>query len=103
MCKEAFPIQILMEAFVDIRLPIVCHIDNAQILTDVKKGYSKKLCQLYRTQRCALGVVHECVIDKVLKVSFQHCSTDLQKADLFTEALVSAKYAAACIAIGMRK
>ena len=92
-----------MEEFLGKRLHIECNVDNTQAITAVKKGYSKKLRQLARTQRVAIGVLSECIADESMMISVVHCPTDVMKGDLFTKALVPAKFGPAREMIGIRK
>ena len=85
--REAIPIQILLEHFLGSRVPIVMLIDNTQCLSAIKKGYSKKLRHIGRTQRVCVGLLNELTVDKELKISAQHCPTDRHKGDMYTKCL----------------
>ena len=100
--KEALPVQLLFEELLGDRLPVECNVDNTQAITAVERGYSKKLRQLQRTQRVAIGVLNECVKDASMRVSVRHCPTALMKADLFTKVLDPSKFATACRMIGIQ-
>ena len=63
-----------------------------QAISAIKKGYSKKLRHLLRTQRVAIGLLNDCINDSELKMTVQHCPTDVMKADLFTKALKGPKF-----------
>ena len=78
-----------------------CNVDNNQAITAVKKGYSKKLRQLPRTQRVAIGVLTECVNDKSMKIFVDHCPTDEMKGDMFTKALQAPSFEKQREAIGI--
>ena len=82
-------------------VPILGLIDNDQAITAIKKGYSKKLRALPRTQRVAIGVLNECLLDAEIKYDVVHCPSDDNKADLFTKALIAEKYTKAREMIGM--
>ena len=90
--REAFPIQILFEHLLGKRLNIRMNIDNTQAISAIQKGYSKKLRHLARTQRVCIGLLNECLKDKDMQFQIQHCPTDLMKGDIFTKALIAAKF-----------
>ena len=102
MRREAIPIQLLLEESLGVRPPIDHHIDNLQAIAAIRKGYSKKLRQLRRTQRVAIGVLNECVNDPELMMTVHHQPTDGMKADLFTKALNTEKFANALLMIDLR-
>ena len=76
-------------------------VDNTQAISAVRKGYSKKLRALSRTQRVCIGVVHELIEDKEMLIVVEHCPTAQMKGDIFTKALAPASYIAQRAAIGV--
>jgi hypothetical protein len=99
--KDGLPVQLLLECFLGIRVPIRCLVDNDQAIAAVKRGYSKRLRHLARTQRVAIGVLHECTNDFSMCVSIEHCPSSLQKGDMFTKALHPAPFVAARDSLGL--
>ena len=95
------PVLILFEARVGRNLPISHGIDNAQTLTGIKKGYSKNLRHLQRTQRVALGLLHECLENEELGYTVYHCPSAEQKGDIFTKALDGTKFGPAVEMLGL--
>ena len=57
--KEGIPLQALMSAVLGRAVKLVAREDNTQCIAAVKKGYSAALRHLPRTQRLALGAMHE--------------------------------------------
>ena len=100
--REAIPIQVLLEHFLDVRVPIVMLIDNTQCLSAIAKGYSKKLRHIGRTQRCCLGLLNELTRDPEMQISAQHCPTDWHKGDMYTKALAPGKFRDALEMINMK-
>ena len=96
------PVQLLLEQLLGTVIPILGLIDNDQAITAIRKGYSKKLRALPRTQRVAIGVLNECLLDAEVKYDIEHCPTDLNKGDLFTKALNTEKFSLAKEMIGVR-
>jgi hypothetical protein len=85
------------------RLPIRMKIDNMQAISAIKKGYSKKLRHIARTQRVCLGLLNELLNDPEIKMQIEHCPTLEMKGDLFTKALNAPKFAEALRMINMIK
>ena len=94
--------QLLLEQLLGSTIPIIGLVDNDQAITAIKKGYSKKLRALPRTHRVAVGVLNDCLQDVDVCYEIQHCSTDLNKADLFTKALNTDKFERARQMIGVK-
>jgi hypothetical protein len=90
--QEALPIQELFEKLLGTKLWLMCKVDNTQALAAAKKGYSKKLRHLGRTQRVSLGFLNELIEDSDLKVSMDYASTTEQKADIFTKSMQPAAF-----------
>ena len=99
--REALPAQELFKLMLGRYLTVSCRVDNLQAITAVTKGYSKKLRHISRTQRCAIGTVHECIVDPSLFVTVEHVPTLEQKGDIFTKALQPAPFCAARQLIGV--
>ena len=95
MRREAIPAQLLLEECLGVRLHIEHFIDNMQAISAIRKGYSKKLRHLRRTQRVAIGLLNDSINDPELDMSVSHQKTDGMKADLFTKALEILKFDAA--------
>ena len=93
--------QILFEALVGKRLKINVKIDNTQALAAVKRGYSKKLRHLPRTQKVSIGVIHDILQDPECMTNATHCGTADMKADIFTKSLTAAPFVKAVNMIGM--
>lgn len=102
MRRESIPIQILLEEATGRKTNIIHNIDNTPAITAIEKGYSKKLRHLSRTHRCSIGLLHECANDPDLGMSVVHCPTATMKADLFTKASDTTKFAVVVDMIGMR-
>ena len=81
-------------------LELVCKIDNTQALAAVHKGYYKKLKFLERTQKCAIGAVHELIESQDIVCEYH--PTDSHRGDGFTKALVPEKFLIACDMMGMQ-
>ena len=88
--QEGLPVQILMEAMLGKRVPLKLRVGNTQVIAGVKKGYSKRLRHLQRTHRVPIGVMHDLTIDPQMLVEVEYVNTLLQKADIFTKALLPA-------------
>ncbi len=99
--QEALPIQELFETLIGSKLWLMCKVDNTQALAAAKKGYSKRLRHLGRTQRVSLGFLNELIEDSDLKVRMDYASTLEQKADIFTKAMQPAAFAKARALISM--
>ena len=81
-------------------IELVCRVDNTQCLAAVRRGYSKKLRFLERTQRIAIGSVHELLERDEIVV--EYWKTDTHRGDSFTKCLVPVKFLAARELMGMR-
>ena len=75
-----------------------------QALAAAKKGYSKRVRHLGRTQCVSLGFLHELVEDLGLEVRMDYASMLEQKADVFKKALQPAAFdkARALVSITVR-
>ena len=80
-------------------IELVCRVDNTQALAAVRRGYSKKLRFLERTQRIAIGSVHELIESEAIIVEYWNTAT--HRGDSFTKCLVPAKFLAARDLMGM--
>ena len=74
-------------------LPLVGKVDNTQAISAVHKGYSKKPKLLERTHRCAIGALHEMIVEGLVVV--EHAPTDTHRADDFTTMMPPNKFAQA--------
>jgi hypothetical protein len=78
---------------------LLCRVDNTQALAAVRRGYSKKLRYLERTQRIAIGSVHELIENGTIEA--EYWNTETHRGDSFTKCLVPAKFLAARELMGM--
>lgn len=78
--------QCMLSEFLGRDVVLECMVDNTQALAAVKRGYSKKLKFLMRTQRVSIGFLHD-ISQPGFDVSMHYCKTSEQKADVFTKAL----------------
>jgi hypothetical protein len=101
--QEALPIQELFETLLGSKLWVMCKVDNTQALAAAKKGYSKRLRHLGRTQRVSLGFLNELIEDPDLRVCMEYASTTEQKADIFTKAMHPSAFVKARALISMRE
>ena len=99
--RDALPVQILIDTLIGQRIPIIAHCDNAETLTAVSKGYSKKMRCLSRSQRVSIGAIHEMLNDTDMKVTAVYVNTAEQKGDMFTKALQAPEYIRQRLAIGI--
>ena len=90
--QEGLPIQELLEVLIGKRLRIKCRVDNTQAIAAAKKGYSKRLRHLSRTQRVSIGVLNDMVEDPDMCVDVDYVPTMEQKGDIFTKALLPAAF-----------
>jgi len=97
MKKDAIPIQMLMSLLLGKPVDVVAHEDNAACIIAVQKGYSPALRALPRTQRCAIGTLHEIFHEHVQKPDEGRCllvkePTETHKGDIFTKELQPHKF-----------
>ena len=85
--REAIPAQTLFETILGWRPAIVHHIDNMQAISAIRRGYSKKLRHIGRTQKVNLGFLNDILEDPEMLYSVVHRPTKEMKADLLTKAL----------------
>ena len=81
-------------------IELVCRVDNTQCLAAVRRGYSKKLRYLERTQRIAIGSVHE-LLERG-EINCEYWQTDTHRGDSFTNWLVPTTVLAARDLMGIR-
>ena len=101
-CRRAvIPLIGLCEHALNRPVKVVCHEDNTQAITAVKKGYSVNLRHLQRHTRMDVGMSHEVFaeVDKTGRKRYvseiRYAPTDTQKGDLFTKPLERLKHEAA--------
>ena len=71
---------------------MICCVDNTQAIAAAKKGYSKRLRHLGRTQRVSIGFLNDCIEDGELQISIIYVPTKEQKADVFTKAMTPGNF-----------
>ena len=101
--QDGIPLMELLDFMLcESRRPIelVCRVDNTQCLAAVRRGYSKKLRYLERTQRIAIGSVHE-LLERG-EIICEYWQTDTHRGDSFTKCLVPTKCLAARDLMGIR-
>ena len=81
------------------QIELICRVDNTQALAAVRRGYSKKLRFLERTQKIAIGSVHELIENDTIMAEYWNTAT--HRGDSFTKCLVPAKFLAARDLMGM--
>ena len=97
---EGIPAQIIMEAALRRRVPLVCLEDNTQCIAAVKNGYSAALRSLPRTERIALSVAHELfTLDPDNELKYQ--VTAEHRGDVFTKRLPPPAFEAAIARLGL--
>ena len=80
---------ILLDALLaGVRRPMefIAMVDSTQAISDVHKGYSKKLKFFERTHKCSIGVIHELIQFCQLVVDYAPTST--HHGDGFTKCLL---------------
>ena len=80
------PVQDMVEEFLGELIPLVCLVDNQQVITAVKRVYSKRVRCLNRTHRIAIGLLHEIVGDERQRVEIRFIQSKLQKDNIYTKA-----------------
>ena len=90
--REAIPAQTLMEHLLGFRPKIRHHIDNQQAISAIRRGYSKKLRHIGRTQRVNLGFLNDVLEDPDMLYDVVHRPTKEMKADLLTKALAGPQF-----------
>ena len=90
--REAIPAQTLMEYLLGFRPRIRHHIDNQQAISAIKRGYSKKLRHLGRTQRVNFGFLNDILEDPEMLYEVVHRPSKEMKADLLTKALAGPQF-----------
>ena len=107
--KEGIPLQALMSAVLGRAVKLVAHEDNTQCIAAVKKGYSAALRHLPRTQRLALGAMHEVFYgdedqagEAAGNCRIAYCESGKHKGDVFTKALSRVPFRSAIERLGMR-
>jgi len=99
--RAVIPLIGLCEHALNRPVKVVCHEDNTQAITAVKKGYSVNLRHLHRHTRMDVGMSHEVFaeVDKTGRKRYvseiRYAPTDTQKGDLFTKPLERLKHEAA--------
>ena len=78
---------------------LVVKIDNSQVLSLVKNGVSDKLYFTCKSANVRANALAELQARGV--VSFEHCRTNLQKADLYTKVLERLKFQGGARSIGL--
>ena len=105
--REGWPLQTLLSTCLDRPVLLRAHVDNTAAIAAVRHGYSPALRHLARTERIALGVLHEAFYKGgqpglTLPCELAHCPTSQQKADILTKAMVKPVYDGAKRSIGLR-
>jgi len=104
--QELIPLQILLQAMLGESVDCVVKEDNAACIIAVTKGYSPSLRHLKRTQRIALGHLHEIFFEEEAddrkhrdgsaltdgKFTLEKAATADHKGDLFTKELHPAQF-----------
>ena len=104
--QELIPLQILLQAMLGESVDCVVKEDNAACIIAVTKGYSPSLRHLKRTQRIALGHLHEIFFEEQAddrehrdgsaltdgKFTLEKAATADHKGDLFTKELHPAQF-----------
>ena len=99
--QELIPLQILLQAMLGEAIDCVVKEDNAACIIAVTKGYSPSLRHLKRTQRIALGHLHEIFFEDEHcdgpattdgKFTLEKAATADHKGDLFTKELHPAQF-----------
>ncbi len=96
---EAIPALDLWELILGRPVELWIMEDNQATIKIAYKGYSQKLRHCQRVQKINLGSVKEVL--EWPNVHLEHCSTDLQAADIFTKELAPLKWANALALLGM--
>ena len=103
---DALPLQDLFALILNRPVKLVFHEDNTTTIGVVNKGYSPALRYLARTQRTAIGFLHEIfhVHNKSIvgEIVLQYGETSTHKGDHFTKEVDSVeKFRAACRRLGI--
>jgi hypothetical protein len=80
---ETLNLHSLIEALVEIRVPIIFKRDNQTTITVIRSGYSAKLRSANRVHRVNLASVHEQLEGGVFDM--EYCNTELQLANALTK------------------
>ena len=101
--STALPLQTLLSEMLGHPIPIVCHADNMQAISAVKKGYSKKLRALTSAHQCSIGCLHEIYSGPEAAMDVVYHPTKTHKGDFFTKVLGPAQFTEARERIGLFK
>ena len=107
--KEGAPLQALLSATLGRPVRMIVFEDNTQCIAAVRRGYSASLRHLPRTQRLALGVMHEIFYgdedecgEAAGLCELRYCESKRHKGDVFTKVLPRGPFRDALARIGMR-
>ncbi len=90
-----------MEELIGRRPVVRTWVDNTQALAAVRKGYSKKLRHISRTQGVNIGSMSELLSAPAEMVTAEYVESSRQKGDLFTKGLGADKFATALQMCGL--
>ena len=85
------------------------HEDNSATIIGCEKGYSPAMRYLPRTQKIALGFIHEIITDECTEdptcgtIRIVKAATDIHKGDCFTKELTPIKFQKAQDLIRVRR
>eukprot|EP00971_Amphidinium_carterae_P059634 1179298-Amphidinium_carterae.2 len=100
--EEGIPLHGLVEAIVGCSVRFVCREDNAQAISAVRRGYSKKLRHLPRIHRISIGALNEMLCGPQRVGDLEYHETSSHRADIFTKPLERIKFQKACEMLGMQ-
>eukprot|EP00971_Amphidinium_carterae_P116855 2314279-Amphidinium_carterae.1 len=102
MREEAVPALDLAEQILGRTINLIVCEDNTQVITAVKRGYSKKLRHLPRVHRVSVGALHDMFHGDSKLANLEYVKSDDNKADLFTKQFEKPKFEVLRECVGVR-
>eukprot|EP00971_Amphidinium_carterae_P350072 6491365-Amphidinium_carterae.1 len=103
MREEAIPALDLAEQILGRSIDLMVCEDNTQVVSAVKRGYSKKLRHLPRVHRVSVGALHDMFHGDLKLASLQYVRSEDNKSDLFTKQFERIKFEALRASVGVCK